>query len=86
MRKIFDWFRRARDEALANQELNMLSDHLLRDVGFERSQIPLVASALVRAKYDGVTRDVVTRDVATLGTDATDARVPTIQSVAKAYT
>ena len=83
MRKVFDWFRRARDEALTNQELNMLSDHLLRDVGFERSQIPQVASAMVRAKYDGVTRDVVTRDVATLGTDE-GALVPTIHSVAKA--
>ncbi len=86
MRNVFDWFRRARDEALANQELNILSDHLLRDIGFERSQIPQVVSALVRAKYDGVTRDVVMRDVATLGTDETGVQVPTIQSVAKAYT
>ena len=53
MRKVFDWFRRARDEALVNQELNMLSDHLLRDVGVERGQIPRIASAMVRAKYDG---------------------------------
>ncbi len=81
MRKVFDWFRRARDEALANQELNMLSDHRLRDIGLDRSQIPRVVSALVRAKYDGVTRDV-----ATLGTYETGVQVPTIESVAKTYT
>ena len=79
MHKVFDWFRRARDEALAIQRLNKLSDHLLRDIGFERSQIPLVVRAQVGAGYGEVTRDV-----ATLGTDATDAEAPTVQSVAKA--
>ncbi len=85
MGKGFDWFRRRRDEALAIQRLNMLSDHLLRDIGFERGQIPQVVRALVRAEYDGVTRDLVTHDVAALGTDSTGVQAPTVQSGAKAY-
>ena len=81
MRKAYDWFRRRRDEALAIQRLNSLSDHLLRDIGLERNGIPQFVSALVSARYGGVTRDV-----ATLGTDATGVQAPTVQSVAKAYT
>ena len=79
MYKIFTWLARRRDEALAFRQLNKLSDHLLLDVGLERYNIRQTVSTLVSARYDGVTRDV-----ATLGSDAVDAEAPTVQSAVRA--
>lgn len=40
MKRIFDWFRNAWARRRTREELYRLSDHMLRDIGLRREEIP----------------------------------------------
>jgi uncharacterized protein YjiS (DUF1127 family) len=42
MRRIFDWLRSAYAERETRRQLYALSDHMLRDIGLRRDEIPAV--------------------------------------------
>jgi uncharacterized protein YjiS (DUF1127 family) len=52
MRRIFDWLRSAYAERETRRQLYALSDHMLRDIGLRRDEIP----STVLERMDAPTR------------------------------